>query len=178
MAEGISVCPDCGVRLPVVDGPQHRYIGASAACWALFSALNNGGEPSLAPAPWRPLLTDAYAAQHPGSPSPQAIQSVAVHLLTLYGILERGRKMEEVYRLRQRGLPEARAARRARFHWLTPPDLTQTRPLTTITTPATPAARSAQLQPYVEAIWEIWAAAHRDVIATWYEQYILTGTPS
>jgi hypothetical protein len=48
------------------------------------------GPRALAPAPTNALLGDAYAAQHPGTPSPQAIQSVAVHLLALYAVLEKG----------------------------------------------------------------------------------------
>lgn len=36
------------------------------------------------------LTVDAYAAQHPGQPSPQSIQSVAVHLVSLWHILEEG----------------------------------------------------------------------------------------
>ena len=76
-------CPDCGAVLPVLDGPTHRYLGASPACWATFSALNNAGDPPLAPGHLIPLITDAYAVQHPGVPSPQAIQSVAVHLLAM-----------------------------------------------------------------------------------------------
>ncbi len=52
--------------------------------------MQSGGHPLLASHPFAPLLTDAYAAQHPGVPSPQAIRSVAVHLLTLYGVLVRG----------------------------------------------------------------------------------------
>lgn len=86
----LEPCPDCGALLPPSSGVGHRYVGASAACWELFAALNNAGEPPLVPSTFNGLLTDAYMVQHPGVPSPQAIQSVAVHLLALYGVLERG----------------------------------------------------------------------------------------
>ncbi|MCA9961009.1 MAG: hypothetical protein KC443_18340, partial [Anaerolineales bacterium] len=80
-------CPDCHALLPPSGGAGHRYIGASPACWDIFAALANAGEPPLAPHPWNGLLLDAYTTQHPGVPSPQAIQSVAVHLLALHGVL-------------------------------------------------------------------------------------------
>jgi hypothetical protein len=67
------------------DGPTHRYISASPACWAICTTFG-AGEPPVAPSPLRELLVDAYAP-HPGVPSDQAIQSVAVHLITLYGVL-------------------------------------------------------------------------------------------
>jgi hypothetical protein len=40
--------PGCGALLARIDGPTHRYIGASPACWAIFTRLVNAGEPSLA----------------------------------------------------------------------------------------------------------------------------------
>src|SRR5690606_37658695 len=107
--------------LPAGDGPTHRYIGASPACWAIFSALLNAGEPPLAPGPMNGLIGDAYAAQHPGTPSPQAIQSVAVHLLVLYGVLERGVAPDQALWIRQRALRDQTQSRRARFTWMTPP---------------------------------------------------------
>ncbi|HLF87607.1 MAG TPA: DUF5946 family protein [Anaerolineales bacterium] len=84
-------CPGCRALLPDIDGPTHRYIGASPACWGIYTALTGGGEPPMAPAPSNTLIVDAYAAQHPGTPSPQSIQSVAVHLIALYGVLEKHR---------------------------------------------------------------------------------------
>lgn len=86
----LEPCPGCLAKLPPSAGGIHRYIGASAACWALFTALSSGGEPPLAPDPLLVVLADAYLVQHPGTPSPQTIQSAAVHLLTLYGVLEAG----------------------------------------------------------------------------------------
>ncbi len=89
-ATKIERCPGCCAGLPPLDGPTHRYIGASPACWAIFANLFNAGEPPLAPGPLNGLIGDAYAAQYPGTPSEQAIQSVAVHLLALYGVLNLG----------------------------------------------------------------------------------------
>jgi hypothetical protein len=64
----LEPCPGCRAPLPPLDGQTHRYIGASPACWTIFAALHNAGEPPLAPAPMNALLDDAYAAQHPGTP--------------------------------------------------------------------------------------------------------------
>lgn len=101
-------CPGCGALFEVHAGPTHRYIGASPACWAMYSAWLIGVPPSAddlarSDAPPRPgpttagpdgasaLVVDAYAAQHHGTPSPQAIQSVAVHVLALHSRLNRER---------------------------------------------------------------------------------------
>ena len=165
-------CPNCRALLPSHDGPTHRYIGASAACWALYSALNVG-DPPVAPTPYGALLVDAYAAQHYGIPSPQAIQSVAVHLLALYGVLEAGQPVEQAIWLRTRPLRDGKTAKHSRFHWLTPPDFTGSLTVADIVRAATPAERAGRMQRYVKSVWEIWAAQQRATVAQWYERYVL-----
>lgn len=166
-----DACPGCGARLPVVAGPTHRYIGASPACWAIFSALQNGGEPPLAPAPHLALLTDAYAAQHPGVPSPQSIQSVAVHLITLHGILTRGMAPAQALWLRQATLRGRERDRQPRFHWLTPPDLTQGITVADIVAGATPTARTDLVRRYVDEVWAAWSP-HHATVAAWYARFV------
>src|SRR6476659_4132931 len=132
----LSPCPGCGALFPPHDGPTHRYLGASAGCWALFSWSVVSGRTDVtellaqsripenrAPIPARsdapsiePLWGDAYGVQHHGGSSPQAIQSVAVHLLNLHGIIsgKTTRHGWEITRaLRVRGV----------FHKLAPPPL-------------------------------------------------------
>lgn len=118
----LESCPGCQAALAPSAGPTHRYIGASAACWAIYTALQSGGEPPLAPAPLNALLLDAYAAQHPGMPSPQAIQSVAVHLLVLHGIFTHQLGVERALWLRREALQQRTGSRAARYRWLDPPD--------------------------------------------------------
>jgi hypothetical protein len=162
-----TACPGCGVVLPAVDGPTHRYIGASPACWALYTALNNAGEPPLAPAAVNGLLTDAYAAQHPGVPSPQAIQSVAVHLLTLYGVLVAGVDPGRVLWLRQATLRDRARDPVPRFVWLTPPSFAATLTVAGIVAGPTPQARTGLVRRYVDDVWAAWSP-HHATVAAWY----------
>jgi len=166
-------CPGCGAVLEAVDGPTHRYIGASPACWAIYSGLLNGGEPPMMPVPFSVLLVDAYAAQHPGTPSEQAVQSVAVHLLTLYGVLMRGVALADALWLRQRALRGSIEARRERFSWLTPPTFDGSHSVARIARETSPDSRAALVRPYVEAVWAAWAADHEPTVAAWYERYVI-----
>lgn len=168
----LEPCPGCRAMLAPLDGPTHRYIGASPACWALYTALQGGGEPPLMPAPAVALLVDAYAAQHPGVPSPQATQSVAVHLLTLHGVFARGVSVERALWMRLESLQERSGSRRGRYTWLEPPDFTGSPTVAAIVAEPTPAARTAALTRYVEAVYSIWAAAHGPMIAAWYDTFI------
>src|SRR6516225_12143489 len=83
-------CIGCGALVVDEDGPTHPYVGASPACWAVYGEVlaKEYGEyryPSV-----HRLTVDAYSVQHPGTPSRRAIQSVAVHLVSLYLVLDRG----------------------------------------------------------------------------------------
>ena len=108
-------CPGCRAELPDTDSPTHRYIGASPSCWAMYTALSSVGEPPMTPLPITTLLVDAYAAQHPGTPSPQSIQSVAVHLITLYGVLSKGGPFERALWLRQEALNEGQSPKKEHY---------------------------------------------------------------
>ncbi len=178
MTEPKEICPDCRVVLPKFDGPMHRYLGASASCWALYSALSGGGEPLIAPGPFNALLVDAYAAQPPGAPdgapSNQAIQSVAVHLLTLYGILVRGVSIDWAVWLRTRPLRDGSQPKHSRFVWLPPPSFEGSLTVADIVAAPTPIARAERIKDYVHNVWSIWwATEHAPTIVRWYEQYVL-----
>ncbi|MCB9422975.1 MAG: hypothetical protein H6667_24455 [Ardenticatenaceae bacterium] len=168
----LEPCPDCGALLPPSNGAGHRYVGASAACWELFAALNNAGEPPLAPGVYNGLLTDAYMVQHPGVPSPQAIQSVAVHLLVLYGVLEREMDPGQALWIRLQAVDERHGPKHGRFHWLTPPSFTNSLTVADIVKKPTPGERTAVLQQYVTSIWSLWANNHLDTVAAWYERFV------
>ena len=179
MSVETETCPDCRVVLPKFDGPVHRYLGASPSCWAMYAALG-AGEPPIAPGPLNALLVDAYAAQHPGplmhfsAPSNQAIQSVTVHLLTLYAILERGVPIERALWLRTRPLRDGSQPKHSRFVWLTPPSFADSLNIADIVAAPTPSARTARLADYVHSVWSIWwKTDHADTLGQWYERYIV-----
>jgi hypothetical protein len=100
---------------PVCDGPVHPYIGASAGCWAVYGRILEREYGEFRYPDVHRLTVDAFAAQHPGVPSRQSIQSVAVHLIGLHLVLERGAGAKEA-------TAAIRAAvRRGGFEWLDPP---------------------------------------------------------
>ena len=170
-----EVCPDCGIVLPQVaeSGAAHRYVGASPSCWQLFSYLLNAEEPPVAPGYLNPLLLDAYCVQHHGIPSPQAINSVAVHALTLHGVFMAGVQPRNALWVRQRALRErANKGKHDRFYWLEPPELGKMLTIAHIVNAETPSARSTQLQAYVQSVWQAWSDRHGSILARWYTQYV------
>ena len=83
-------CPGCAIVLPEIEGPTHAYIESSPACWAKYGEVlaREYADPDLFAKVHR-MSVDAYAVQHPGRPSPQSIQSVAVHLISLCTMIEK-----------------------------------------------------------------------------------------
>lgn len=110
-----AACPGCGLSLPLVDGPSHPYIGASPACWAVYGRALERAYSEPACREVLQLVVDAYACQHPGEPGRRSAQSVAIHLMTLCLVLERGADPRDGPRLHRRMV--ARPA----LSWLEPP---------------------------------------------------------
>jgi hypothetical protein len=175
-------CPGCGALFPPYDGPTHRYVGASAACWALVSALTSGSppEPELLARSCTPQIAiswsrkdalpldavwgDAYGVQHHGDDSPQAIQSVAIHLLTLHGAFTRGADGMWIRRraLRTRGV----------YHKLEPPPLGCALTVRHLF-PSEETHAVATGGDYAYSVYHAWMALHRTTVESWYERHVV-----
>ena len=107
---------------------------------------------------------DAYGVQHHGEDSPQAIQSVAIHLLTLHGAITRRADGSWVKRraLRTRGV----------FHKLEPPPLgcaltmRHLYPIEETDTVVTPS-------DYAYSVYNAWIELHRTTVERWYERHVV-----
>jgi hypothetical protein len=126
----------------------------------------------MASSPMNLLLVDAYAAQHPGKPSAQSIQSVAVHTLVLYGVLEDGVAPQNALWLRRRALRARRGAKHELYVWLEPPDLTRTLTIIDVAGQPTPQTRTNRAGDYVRGVWGSWARRHGDQFSEWYDLYV------
>ena len=178
-------CPGCGVLFSPYDGPTHRYLGASAACWALFNNVliaqdRESGElllsgsripepPAKVPArgddSFGSLFADAYGVQHHGEDSPQAIQSVAAHLLNVHGVVS-GLTTRPGWAL-------GRAVReKGVFHKLAPPPLGSALTIRHFFPGGGVVAPVTRTQ-YVLSVYEAWMSLHRATVEQWYERYVV-----
>jgi hypothetical protein len=96
-------CLSCKVLVPAIEGPTHEYILSVPGCWQLYGEiLAKEYMPENYDADLHRITVDAYAAQHPGIPNRRAIQSVNVHLISLFAIFELG--LERVVDFRTTGV--------------------------------------------------------------------------
>jgi hypothetical protein len=158
-----SACPGCGALLPEVEGPTHRYLGASAACWDLFGRGLAGVYPFRA-GRWSQSLVDAYAAQHPGVDGPQARQSVAVHMVALHARIAEGLGVESLYDIRSSA---AQWGHRHGFVWMEP---TPTWSLTFLDVAGAEdeEVRVTVIDRYVEDVYRGWMEGFESLITEWH----------
>jgi hypothetical protein len=121
--------------------------------------------PARADASLDALFGDAYGVQHHGEESPQAIQSVAVHLLNVHGIIA-GKTTRPGWAL-------ARAIRqKGVFHKLTPPALGSALTIRHLF-PGGGVANPVTRTQYVLSVYEAWMSLHRATVEQWYQRYVV-----
>ena len=110
-------CPGCGILVEKIEGKPYKYIGATQGCWNLYGKILAKEYCEYKyPEETHRLTVDTYAVQHPGQPCRQSIQSVNIHLISMYFVLVKdysGKKATETMR--------SILARKAVFEWLEPP---------------------------------------------------------
>lgn len=160
-----DVCQGCGATVPRIDGPTHRYLKSAPGCWQVFGEILAAEFEDPTYFPVHTLTVDTYALQHPGTPSPQTVQSAAVHLVAMYFTLERGYDAAR-----------AASARRvfkerlgAELEWLEPPPsrgvLTV---LDVVGAPDGPTHRD-RVERWAAATWEAWSP-HHGVVRGWIDR--------
>lgn len=152
-------CPGCGILLARRDGPRHAYLGASAACWALYQRLSNPSAAWPDPPRVRRLMNDAYAAQHPGVAQVRSVQSVAVHLMDLCVLLERDGEV------RRAAAELGRTARRRALdlHWLEPPEARGGMTVADALGREAGDERAERVEAWAAAVWAAWEPHHATV---------------
>lgn len=161
MESSFQACPGCGAVTSLVAGPAHRYMGASPGCWARFGEVLAREYSDPAYAGVHRITVDAYAAQHPGKPSPRSIQSVAVHLLGLYWALEKQLPLAEVT---QRIGRAVRAGKHyGHFRWLEPPFPLGAVTVFDVAEAQSPQTHAVLVKKWAHVVWLAWAPHHNQI---------------
>ena len=154
-------CIGCGGLVPQMDWPTHRYMESSPGCWYVYGEVLSREYSDLAFGALHRLTVDSYAVQHPGRPSPQSIQSVCVHLISLCLAVERG--VELAYATRVMG---AAVRTKERFVWLTPPRSVGEITVGDVAAVSTAAAHVQIVRAWAESAWSAWGD-HHQMVRSW-----------
>jgi hypothetical protein len=156
-------CVGCGALVPRMDGPSHPYIGASPGCWAIFGEILAKEYGEWRYPPVHRLTVDAYAVQHPGTPSRRSIQSVAIHLITLFLTLERGYDFGAATRAMGGALRH-----RDHFVWLEPPPSLGEMTVLEVRKAGDLAEHAELVYQWAGLAWEAWST-HHGTVRRWAE---------
>lgn len=152
---GERACPGCGVVLEEREGPIHRYMESSPACWAVYGEVLAREYSDRTYFQVHRLSVDAYAVQHPGRPGPQAIQSVAVHLIRLCLLLERGLPMAHANDAMLRASEQEHL-----YVWLEPPASRGSVTVADVVGAQDVDTHMAAVRRWADAAWQAWAPHH------------------
>jgi hypothetical protein len=165
--ESTSRCCGCGAHFPdpalPEAAPTHPYILSSPGCWQAYGELlaREYQDPHYMRV--HRLTVDAYAVQHPGVDTPQARNSVGIHLSRLLLLFERGWPIE-----RANASMVAITAKKHDYPWLSPPaapgPLTVLHPLGA----TTPEEHADRVEQWARSVWTAWSE-HHPVVRRWCE---------
>jgi len=155
-------CVGCGAEVPRITGPTHRYMASAPGCWAIFGELLARLLSDPSAEDLRRRCADAFAVQHPGTPGPQAIQSVAGHLMSLYAQFELGQSPTRAH-----ACLEAVVRNGQIWRWLTPPS--SVGPVVVRDVMARPGNLDETTHEWALGAWMAWARWHSQ-IRDWYRQ--------
>jgi hypothetical protein len=153
-------CLGCGALVPDIEGPTHEYMLAAPGCWSLFNQVAVQ-QYKIASFDLRRMTVDAYAVQHPGTTDRRAVQSVAVHLTSLYFVLERGLMPTEATDKMRIALTD-----KSRFVWLEPPSSLGEITVVDVVNITDPTEHEAMVKRWAHSVWEAWGE-HHDQIRKW-----------
>ena len=156
-ASTVIHCLGCGALVPDIEGSTHKYMLSTPGCWSLFNQVAVQ-QYEIASFDLRRLAVDAYAVQHPGTTDRRAIQSVAVHLISLYFVLERGLTPTEATHKMRQALSD-----KSRFVWLQPPQSMGEVTVADVVGVTDPAEHEAMVRRWARSAWEAWSAHHAQI---------------
>ncbi len=154
-------CPGCGAHFAETDGPVHAYMTSSPACWAAYGAVLAREYSDAVYADVHRLGVDAYAVQHPGGRSRQAIQSVGLHLVRLCLFLERNLTAADA------NAAMLRAGKAKHEHvWLERPASLGAITVANVLAAEGVDAHNAMVRAWAESAWAAWYA-HHPIVRRW-----------
>lgn len=154
--EVLVTCYGCGALVKDIPGKPHKYLGTVAGCWEVFGQVlaKQFGDYGY-PQPTHRLTVDAYAVQHPGEPWRQSIQSVNVHLVSLYLVLELGFTAQKATHVINRVLRRA-----DRFEWLEPPEPNGSVTILDVVKAQDIDQHQERVDQWSQDVWEGWTRHH------------------
>lgn len=156
--KNLVTCFGCGGPVPDIEGPTHRYMESSPGCWAWYGEVLAKEYSNIQYASVHGLTVDAYAVQHPTNTSPQNIQSVAIHLMSLCAIFEMNMERHQAPKL----LKEL-SQNKGKYERLSPPDSMGNITVADVYKAKNAPEHKQLVQDWAKSAWMAWSDHHATV---------------
>ncbi|MGQ0657709.1 MAG: DUF5946 family protein [Chromatiales bacterium] len=160
----LQPCRGCGGMVPVVDAPTPPDINTAAGCWALYKRVLGCEYGQWSYPQLHRLTMDAYAAQHPGGHSPEAIRSLGSHLVGLCAAVALGQDAT-----RSNWVVDRVAAEFGGFEWLEPPCTGGIMTIADVAAAQSMHERERLVRDWGRDVWDWWAP-HHATIRRWLDR--------
>lgn len=166
-------CFACGARSLNIEGETHPYMLSAPGCYAMFLEVAEKEYSDLLYARAHHYTVDCYACQHPGKPDDRrAVNSVAIHLVSLYMVLEKGVPLAEAARVKME-FSQYNKANRIVTH-LEPPSSLGNITIFDVWDADDRAGHFASCEEWAWSVWRAWEA-HHETIRKWAEVALKNG---
>ncbi len=154
----MEICPGCSLYTEPTDGPVHKYLESSPACWSKFGEILAREYENFEYMSVHGLTVDAYALQHPGQEGPQTTNSAYVHLGSLYSYFVLGNPVGELSNVKQ-DLTKHKSA----FRWLKPPERMDKITVADVLQASSASEHKTVVIKWAAYIFEQWADHHSTI---------------
>ena len=151
-------CFACGDTFADMEGPTHKYMASTPGCWAAFGQVMAREYSDITYFDVHRLSVDAYAVQHPGTPSKQTIGSIGVHLVRLclfheYGLIPE-RANDAMVKV---------SKNKENFIWLEPPLSLGEISVADVVKAGSVEQHKTLVRAWARKAWEAWSVHHGQV---------------
>jgi hypothetical protein len=154
------ICYGCGALVDDIPGEPHKYIGAVQGCWNLYGQILAKEYCEYRyPETIHRLTVDAYSVQHPGKPCRRSTQSVNIHLLSLYLVLEKNMNGKTATRAIRNIL-----SKKINFEWLDPPIPNGTMTIIDVIPAKNYTEHEEKVLEWAKNVWNCWYKKHKEII--------------
>lgn len=151
-----EICESCGAETSLsTTGLTHAYLGASSGCWARYGEVLAREYSDSHYFVVHPLTVDAYAVQHPGTENLKTINSINLHLASLYSYYHNYMELHELLRLKSH-----LSKHKHQFQWLHPSEDSGDMTINNIWATNTAEQHCKSVVQWGEIVFECWSEHH------------------
>lgn len=155
------LCFSCEANCLNIEGETHKYMLSSPGCWMMFGEVLAREYEDIRYFRVHQFTVDAYACQHPGKKERRSINSVGIHLCSLYALLELDKNSQEVIHIRKK-LSEKQKTEPF-FRWLEPPKNMGELTVEYVWKAETPEQHCKRVHEWAASTWEAWQSHHQTI---------------